>query len=352
MPAAQQPVVDGDVHHVPDRVVARAHEVADEPAVDQRRQADARRLGQLEHEHRQRPRRRERPPLDGDHLREVRVGEAPDLELGRSFAAGLCVRELGGSRGAQRPAATAGALAPSRQTCSARTTWALEASGSTRTPAASSISRKRNEPSPAASGATPASRTRSATSSGVAANGGQRSSARALVERGEQLAPARVDQAGAATGPRPCPPPAPRARTRAAARSRPRPRGPLAVAIPIRSPVNAPGAHAHRDRVEVGEAEPGALHRRGHRGHQLGRVGAAAPPAPRRARPRTPRRRRAARTRRWRRWTCRARAGSLDRDPAAVAAHDARGARAPRTRSRRGSAAAGHSTKAIRSGVR
>ena len=69
--------VDGDVHHVPDRVVARADQVADAAARRRatRRQADARLLGELEHEHRQRPRRREHAPLDRDHLRQVRVGE-------------------------------------------------------------------------------------------------------------------------------------------------------------------------------------------------------------------------------------------------------------------------------------
>ena len=74
--------VDGDVHHVPDRVVARADEVADQLALDLRGEADARRLGQLEHEHRERPRGRERAPLDRDDLREVGVDEAADLDGG------------------------------------------------------------------------------------------------------------------------------------------------------------------------------------------------------------------------------------------------------------------------------
>ena len=52
------------------------------------------RLGELEHEHRERPRGRERAPLDRDDLREVGVGEAADLERGweeRSSLAGYGV---------------------------------------------------------------------------------------------------------------------------------------------------------------------------------------------------------------------------------------------------------------------
>ena len=74
--------VDGHVHDVPDRVVARADEVARELPVDERGEADPRRLGQLEHEHRQRPRGRERAALDADDLREIRVGQAADVDRG------------------------------------------------------------------------------------------------------------------------------------------------------------------------------------------------------------------------------------------------------------------------------
>ena len=160
MPCAQQPVVDGHVHQVPDRVVARADQVADDPALAQRGQADARRLRQLEHEHRQRPRRRERAPLDRDHLRQVRVGQAPDLECGRCrswLSVGLASGLLGGSRGGRPRAARPPTAGASRQTYSARTTWAGESSGATRMPAASRTSRNRTEPSPAASGVSPAS---------------------------------------------------------------------------------------------------------------------------------------------------------------------------------------------------
>ena len=47
--------VDGDVHDVPDGVVARADQVADESPVVERGEADAGGLGELEHEHGERP---------------------------------------------------------------------------------------------------------------------------------------------------------------------------------------------------------------------------------------------------------------------------------------------------------
>ena len=72
--------VDGDVHDVPDRVVARADQVADQALLAHGGQADAGLLGELEHEHRQRPRRREHAPLDRDHLRQVGVAQPADLD--------------------------------------------------------------------------------------------------------------------------------------------------------------------------------------------------------------------------------------------------------------------------------
>ena len=75
---------DRDVHQVPDLVVARADQVAEQLVARPRREADARGLGELEHEHRQRPRRRERAPLDRDHRRQVAVGEPPDRRLAAS----------------------------------------------------------------------------------------------------------------------------------------------------------------------------------------------------------------------------------------------------------------------------
>ena len=74
--------VHGHVHDVPHEVVAAAHEVAGQLPLDLGDQAHAARLGQLEHEHRQRPRGRERAPLDRDDLREVGVREPADLDGG------------------------------------------------------------------------------------------------------------------------------------------------------------------------------------------------------------------------------------------------------------------------------
>ena len=81
--------VNRDVHHVPDGVVARADQVGHEPPFRQRRQADPRLLGHLEHEHRERPRRREHAPLDRRHLGQVGVAQAPDLDPGRQRAGRL-----------------------------------------------------------------------------------------------------------------------------------------------------------------------------------------------------------------------------------------------------------------------
>ena len=81
-PLAEHALVDRHVHQVPHRVVARADQVADDALVPDGGQADPRRLRQLENEHRQRPRRGEGATLDGDHLRQVRIGQAPDLERG------------------------------------------------------------------------------------------------------------------------------------------------------------------------------------------------------------------------------------------------------------------------------
>ena len=96
-PLAPAPVVDRHVHQVPDRVVARADEVAEHaPAVDGR-EADAGRLGQLEHEHRQRPRGRESASLDRDHLGQVRVGRRL-ISRGCELTIGALRREVVGNR--------------------------------------------------------------------------------------------------------------------------------------------------------------------------------------------------------------------------------------------------------------
>ena len=90
--------IDGDVHDVPDGLVARADQVPDEPPAADRGEADAGGLGELEHEHRQRPRRRERAPLDRDHLRQVGIGQAADPQarlLGGDLGGELCCSLLG-----------------------------------------------------------------------------------------------------------------------------------------------------------------------------------------------------------------------------------------------------------------
>ena len=78
--------VDGHVHHVPDGVVARADQVADQPLARPRLASTRSRarqmpglLGQLEHEHRQRPRRRKDAALDRDHFGQIGIGQRADL---------------------------------------------------------------------------------------------------------------------------------------------------------------------------------------------------------------------------------------------------------------------------------
>ncbi len=82
--------VDGDVHDVPDRVIARADQEPDQALAAACRKAHPRLLGELQHEHRKRPRGREHPPLDPDHLGQVRIAQAPDPDRRRG---------LGGRRG-------------------------------------------------------------------------------------------------------------------------------------------------------------------------------------------------------------------------------------------------------------
>ena len=76
-------------------------------------QAHSRGLGELEHEHRQRPRRRERPALDRDHLREIGVPEGRRSWAGRdgSFVGWPRARrvELGGGKPQGRTGRTASA---------------------------------------------------------------------------------------------------------------------------------------------------------------------------------------------------------------------------------------------------
>ncbi len=172
----------GDVHQVPDLVVARADEVAEQLVAIGRRQADPRGLGELEHEHRQRPRRREGAALDRDHRGQVAVGEAPDR--GRpghlTRLAWKCLahaiaprRALSGrsARGARRP--RPGTASARAQTCRAATRCTGSASSGTSTPRLASSSRNRTAPDPAASGNAGSSATRSASSPEAATSGSQ-----------------------------------------------------------------------------------------------------------------------------------------------------------------------------------
>src|SRR4051794_20522217 len=72
---------DGDVHQVPDLVVAGADDIAQQLVPGTGGEADPRRLGELEYEHRQGPGGRKRTPLDRDHRGQVAVGEPPHLDL-------------------------------------------------------------------------------------------------------------------------------------------------------------------------------------------------------------------------------------------------------------------------------
>ena len=181
--------IDGDVHHVPDRVVARADQVADQDAVAARGQAHPAGLGELEHEHRQRPRRREGAALDGDDLREVGVGEAADVERGghrrgtasgrRTYSGRRASRSTGRASRASRH--TARALAP----CSGEASAGTSAAGSSR-------SRNRTAPSPTASHGAWRGSARAASALGRDGHRGQEPLAVAE-GRGVRLAAARVE---------------------------------------------------------------------------------------------------------------------------------------------------------------
>ena len=98
----------------------------------------------------QRPGRRKGAPLDGDHLRQVGVGELADLEVGVhrcGFASGSLR-----SSGRTPSGRSSGALGP--QAAHVQRTHHVDrrSAGATRMPASSSIPRNRTEPSPAASG--------------------------------------------------------------------------------------------------------------------------------------------------------------------------------------------------------
>ena len=99
-PLAAAVGADRDVHQVPDVRVARADQVAEQPLIGRGREADARRLRELEHEHRERPGRLERAALDREHGREVAVGQSSKANLGqaKSPRRGVSGRSAGSPR--------------------------------------------------------------------------------------------------------------------------------------------------------------------------------------------------------------------------------------------------------------
>ena len=157
MPWRRSVGVDGDVHHVPDGVVARADRVARRAAVAERREAEAGRLGELEHEHRERPRRREGAPLDRGHRRQVAVGEGADLE--RRAARSSCRRRarsrVGDAAGSPGPRRS-GALR-AREAADRRRADPVQRAFGRRDGDAAGLeqSRKRSAPSPTASACGP-----------------------------------------------------------------------------------------------------------------------------------------------------------------------------------------------------
>ena len=211
IPSRRRLGVDRHVHEVPDRVVARADQVADHLVALERRQADPDRLGELEHEHRQRPRGRERAALDRDDLREVGVGEAADLErLGEWSLAGSWRRlaQIVGKKG----------VAVDRLPCRTQPAYMLGAQAvgavfvgrdGARPPRAAL---KRTAPSPTASG--PQERREPLRERRRARARRARSRAARRASGGEHLAAPRVEDGEHGVGASGRPPRAPRASSR------------------------------------------------------------------------------------------------------------------------------------------
>ena len=191
MPSRGEPVVDRDVHQVPDGVVARADQVADQPV------------------RREWPRGRCPDGFDSsstniasDHGSGTRAARSRSPAAGRRRSGGGS-RVVGhsvawrlavaGSRGARTRGAPADGRRASRQTCERANDVRRDPPDATRTPAASRTSAKSYRPVPSRQRVQPASRTRSRD----LARAAPRTAARAplaLVERGEHLAPPGVDQ--------------------------------------------------------------------------------------------------------------------------------------------------------------
>ena len=249
------------------RVVARADRGSRRARSSRaRREADAARLGQLEHEHRQRPRRRERAALDRDDLRQVGVGQAADRRGGRGHASARpAASSASGSAHVLRDERVAGDRpAPSRPGGRARGADAVQRRAvrrDRRRRPARAASRNRTAPSPPPArrrrraGRAPAERLRAparpAPASALAAVARRRRTPRRGGRRdGEHARPPAL--AGAAR--------------RAPAASRPpTSSAPVAcasaraVATPIRSPVNVPGPTPTAMRSTSAQARPASL---------------------------------------------------------------------------------------------
>ena len=269
-PLAEQPVVDRHVHHVPDRVVARADQVAHDPLVDRRRQADARTASTA-------PARTSRATRASETraARSRSPAAGPRRSGGGSRARGS--RRLGvgcsqvlGEDGLRRLVPAPPAPAGRRAGRAPRGSAIRRHRRLSRPPRAplEIVSTRLRRPAPSR----PASRTRSATSSGARDERRPDHLAVGAVQGSEHLAAAGVDQGEPQTSR--LDPGRQRRQRRdrpqrqvAGARQRARRRDPDAQ--------SGEGARAPpRPRSPPGspKLEPGALHHVGDRRHQLPRV--------------------------------------------------------------------------------
>ena len=219
-------------------------------------------LRQLEHEHRQRPRRRERAALDRDDLRQVGVGEAADLERGRCSS---------GHAGAARRRARAGSRVRARRGRPARpsrgqpaesparsTRWSAEPSAGTATPGRLELLPEAYRPVPDRQ-RRPGHRAdeRSASASGAQRRPGASEPPLAVARprRTPRRGGRRARRARGRRRPRPAPAAPARAASRRATSSAPRAvRQRARRGDPDPQPGERPGPDADRDAVDVGPA--------------------------------------------------------------------------------------------------